>query len=357
MRGPKDVDVLARSGDVTLADLKRLIPPRDLATSELRSFATLLRVLATIALFAYVTSLIDLHSALGWVLFAAMTVAQGAALVGLFVLGHDCGHGAFSRHRAVNVVVGHLTMAPVLTSLRSWQLFHDHHHRWPQKHGVQLDVYRYLVTREELGRAELLSRLGYSMPGGFVLWLLGGIVRRATLARSIPELIRNAAEARRVRTSAAVTLVLVAALWTVLGLTVGPAGIVKYHVAPMIVSTFLGSVLVTIQHTNMEAIFYTPEAWTPLRGQVVSTFDVRLPRLLEWMWCDINLHIPHHVVPRLPWYRLRQAARVLSAAHPGLYQERRFGMSELRFLWRVPFLRPVAEHGYLDLVPPREPTP
>jgi omega-6 fatty acid desaturase (delta-12 desaturase) len=353
-RLPKDADLFTRTEEVTLGALRRVIPHRLVLPSELRSWLALLRVFGMVALIAYVTSRIELRSAAGWVLFGVLTVAQGVVLVGLFVLGHDCGHGSFSRRRRVNQVVGHLTMAPLFTTLRSWQLFHDHHHRWPQKHDAQIDVYRYLVTRDQLGRAELLTRLGYSVPGGFIFWILGGIYRRATLLKSIPELVRSPAEARRVKRSAAITLSLLALLWTVIGLTAGPAAILKYHLAPVLVSTLIGSLLVTVQHTNMEAIFYAPEAWTPLRGQVVSTFDVRFPRLLEWLWCDINLHIPHHVAPRLPWYHLRPAAALLFRAYPELYQERSFGMSELRFLWRVPLLRRVPGMGYFDLVAPQE---
>ena len=70
---------------------------------------------------------------------------------------------------------------------------------------------------------------------------------------------------------------------------------------------------------------------------------------IEWLWCDINIHIPHHVSPRIPWYNLRGAAKALKAAYPGYYQERRLGRSELQFLWRVPFLRPVPDLGYLEL--------
>lgn len=345
---PKDIDALTRRERRTLADLRGAIPRELFVPSAARSFTALARVTGTLAFLAYLTSLIELQSAVDWLLFSAFTLAQGTALVGLFVIGHDAGHYAFARSRTVNTVVGHLTMAPLLTTLKSWQLFHDYHHRFPQKHGVQHDFCRYLVTREGLREASLMSRLGYRVPGGFLLWILGGIYRRATLARSIPELVPNPTEARRLRISTACTLGIVAALWTCLTLVAGPFAILKYHLAPVIVATLLGSLLVTVQHTNMDAIFYTPEAWTPLRGQIVSTFDVRFPRALEWLWCDINLHVAHHVSPRIPWYHLRRAGRALSRAYPSYYQERRFGRSELAFLWRTPFLRPIPGLGSLD---------
>jgi omega-6 fatty acid desaturase (delta-12 desaturase) len=359
---PRDVDARTREETLSLTEMRRAIPSDCMAPSDARSLLSLVRVLATIALFAYLASMIHAETPLTWALLAAATVGQGFAMVGLFVLGHDCGHHSFSRRRWINEVVGHLAMSPLVTSLRSWQLYHDHHHRWPQKHGVQVDFYRYLATRKELslrssGSRATITRLGYRVPGGLLFWILGGIYRRATLARSIPELVRNERAARRLRVSALSTLAGAVAIWTTIGLWAGPLAIVKYHLAPLLVATLTGSLIFVVQHTNMEALFYAPEAWTPLRGQVVSTFDVRFPRLLEWMWCDINFHIAHHVAPRIPWYHLRRAARALARAYPRYYQERRFGASELRFMWRVPLLRPVPEMGYFLMEPlaPNEP--
>lgn len=345
---PRDVDARTRSYDHTLADLRNAIPRELFEPSTARSLLALARVVITVAAIGYLTSRVELRTTPDWLLLVVLTIAQGTALVGLFVIGHDAGHFAFARSRALNGVVGHLAMAPLLTTLKSWQLFHDYHHRYPQKHGAQLDFCSYLVTREGLAQAGTVSRLGYRMRGGFIFWILAGIYRRATLARSIPELIKSDVDARRLKISAACTLAIVAALWTALGLAAGPLAIVKYHLAPVVVATLIGSLLVTVQHTNMDALFYTPEAWTPLRGQIVSTFDVRFPRLLEWLWCDINLHVAHHVSPRIPWYHLRAAGRALAHAHPAYYQERRFGRSELEFLWRTPFLRATDRPGCLE---------
>ena len=56
----------------------------------------------------------------------------------------------------------------------------------------------------------------------------------------------------------------------------------------------------------------------------MSTFDVRFPRWLEYVWCYGTIHIPHHVAPAMPWYNLQKAARAIRQAYPNYYQERRF---------------------------------
>src|SRR5262245_14256779 len=105
---PRDVDARTRQDDLTLTQMRRAIPKACLAPSDGRSCAVLFRVLATIALLAYLQSCIHPETAFAWALLAVVTIAQGFAMVGLFVLGHDCGHYSFSTRRWVNLLVGHL---------------------------------------------------------------------------------------------------------------------------------------------------------------------------------------------------------------------------------------------------------
>ena len=47
----------------------------------------------------------------------------------LFVLGHDCGHGSFSRHAGVNGLVGHVLHSFLLVPYHCWRLSHRKHHK------------------------------------------------------------------------------------------------------------------------------------------------------------------------------------------------------------------------------------
>ena len=85
------------------------------------------------------------------------------------------------------------------------------------------------------------------------------------------------------------------------------------------------------------------EGWSPLRGQLVSTFDVRFPTWFETVFFHINRHPPHHLAPRIPWYHLPAAMKALGEAHPELHIERRFSLDYLRRAWRSPLLERVAD--------------
>ena len=51
----------------------------------------------------------------------------------------------------------------------------------------------------------------------------------------------------------------------------------------------------------------------------------------------------------MPWYNLKKAARAIRQAYPNYYQERRFGVRYLRWLWRTPFLERIEDLNYFAL--------
>ena len=60
-----------------------------------------------------------------WVLYALVT---GTAAIGLWVLAHECGHGAFSRNRVLQDTVGFVLHTAMVVPYFSWQRSHAVHH-------------------------------------------------------------------------------------------------------------------------------------------------------------------------------------------------------------------------------------
>ena len=330
----------------TLADLRRVLPDHLKQVRPGLAWLTLLRVVATIALFPLILSQLRLEwgPALAWQLPAHLLawLFYGWALVGLFVLGHDCGHGSFARSPRVNRFVGHLCMAPLINSLHTWVLTHDHHHARTQLRGQEVDWASHLRTREEFAetswRREPMVRLGYALPYGILLWILWNTVRRGFTVRT--QLPADQFQRERGRLAWSNSLMFASAIAIYGGLWAfgGVWAMFKFYAIPATVAMWTGALLITIHHANPEALFFTKESWTPVRGQMVSTFDVRFPRLLEWMWCYINVHIPHHVSIQVPWYHLPEAARTMESQYPRCYQRQKFSLGHLSWFARTPFL-------------------
>ena len=73
--------------------------------------------------------------ALTWVLLHAgywiallLAIPAAALLVRLFMIQHDCGHGAFFRRRAVNDWVGRVISVLTLAPYDFWRRTHALHH-------------------------------------------------------------------------------------------------------------------------------------------------------------------------------------------------------------------------------------
>jgi omega-3 fatty acid desaturase (delta-15 desaturase) len=64
-----------------------------------------------------------------FIAFPVYWYLQGTMLMALFVLGHDCGHGSFSKYACVNDVIGTVLHAIVLTPYYPWKISHRNHHK------------------------------------------------------------------------------------------------------------------------------------------------------------------------------------------------------------------------------------
>jgi len=325
--------------------------------NPLRAWWALTRVTGSFAILTW--AIVQLPLTEGWDLLwqlpalGVLFVLQGWTLLGLFVLGHDCGHRAFSRRGWVNQVVGHLCMSPLANAFQTWVVTHDHHHAQTQRRGQEVDWASHLMTKEEFSqttwKTHPIVQMGYALPFGIVFWIMTNTVRRGFLVRWQIGESKWQRERKRLLTS---NLIMLATMTAIYGGLIGGLGLwmaLKIYGIPAFIANIFGALIITVQHANQDTLLYSEEGWSPLRGQLVSTFDVRFPRWLEWMWCDINIHIPHHIAPKIPWYHLRRASEAIQRDWPDYYQSRPFAMDQLQWFASTPFLREVPELGYFQL--------
>ena len=347
---PTEVDRSLRERGVTLEAMRATIDPACFVASPRRAWLGVARAWTTLLFGEMLVWSVPDDGA--WFTQGATLLAGWVlvwlGLLGCFVIGHDCGHLAFSKRLWVNHLVGHVCMSVGMNGFHNWRLAHNHHHAHPQLRGIDTDWAERMPTRAEheaaSARVRCEQRLAYGSIVGIVLGFPVSMVRRTLIGVLYPQMRLTRYARRQVLVSNLVLLLVSGGIIGGLWYAQGAWGVLKFYGIPMFMGMLSGALLTLLHHSSDDALAYDSEGWTPVRGQVVGTFDVRFPALVETLLFQINRHLPHHLAPRIPWYHLPRATRSLQAAWPELRQERRFSLRYLARIWSAPVLEPVG-HG------------
>ncbi|KAG8873843.1 hypothetical protein FRB97_006412 [Tulasnella sp. 331] len=128
--------------NLTTKDLMSVIPPHCFKPSLWRSMRYFLQDIFFLSSFLYIAHTyipqinpenIELghpvvYNAARFVAWNVYGFLAGLWGMGLFDIGHDSGHGAFSLYRSVNDTVGFLTHTFIGVPYFSWKITHKHHH-------------------------------------------------------------------------------------------------------------------------------------------------------------------------------------------------------------------------------------
>lgn len=332
---------------LTIKQLKEVIPSECYEFCAMLSWMTLLRTYLLVFLFQFLLWLVPLEFVYAPLLLILIFLA-GLSFVGIFVLGHDCGHYAFSNKKWVNDVVGTLCHFPIMNGLFAWRAAHDFHHRHTQVRKMDPDWPELLVAPGESAprHQRLAVRLGVGSPIGIFVGFWVGMLKRAFFFWAIPQMRLNNRKAISVLAHTIVSLALSIAFIVSYYALLGQEKFLLMYVAPALVGTTLGALLTFLHHTHKGSFVSDVNHTENFRTQVLGTFNVRFPAWMEWMWLDINIHLPHHLSPRIAWYQLKPAHRALKAAHPQVVQDKKFSFEMLRECWRVTELETIEEGLY-----------
>lgn len=150
--------------DFTIKDIRDAIPKHCFERSALRSLSYVVRDMICLATTFYLfnTYLTPENvpstplRAVGWGVY---TFLQGLFGTGLWVLAHECGHGAFSPYRVLNDTVGWILHSSLLVPYFSWQMSHSKHHK--ATGHMERDMVFVPRTREE--KASRMGKLAHEL--------------------------------------------------------------------------------------------------------------------------------------------------------------------------------------------------
>ena len=233
-------------------------------------------------------------------------------LVRLFMIQHDCGHGAFFRRRFANDWTGRVIGVLTLTPYDSWRRAHAIHHASSgnlDRRGIgditTLTVAEYLARPR---RQRLAYRL-YRHP--IVLFVLGPAYL-FLLQNRIPAegaLLNWRSWLSPMATNAAIALIATLVIWFV-----GTGAFLLVQLPVILLASSMGVWLFFVQHQFEDTFWAKSDAWAVHEAALHGSSHYDLPPVLRWFTANIGVHHVHHLCSRIPYYRLSRVLR----DHPAL---------------------------------------
>ena len=239
-----------------------------------------------------------------WLSFAMSLLAAGL-VVRLFIIQHDCGHGSYFRSPRANAFVGWLCSVVTFTPYANWRRQHAGHHAvWnnlDERHGGA-DIYSACLTLKEymdlparrrwlyrVSRHPLVANL---MVPPLVFLLLFRIPLDAPRAW------------RKERRGVYLTDLALAIMLAGLAVLLGWRAVLLVQLPIMFFASIAGVWLFSVQHRFEDSEWLRQADWTHARAALNGSSYLKLPRILQWFTGNIGFHHIHHLLPRVPNYRL-----------------------------------------------------
>jgi len=249
-------------------------------------------------------------------------------MTGLWVIGHECGHGGFSAYSLVNDVVGFVVHSFLLVPFFSWKISHRRHHS--NTANIEKDeVFVPLVTpfdHMELVEDDMFSVLHASFMRLFqivIMMLLGWplyLLTNATGHKSYPKRkwvnhflptspIFSDKEGVLVLLSDFGLIIVGSVLWKIASVT-SFVWLLKIYIIPLLIVNFFLVLITFLQHTDYDLPHYTGTEWDWLRG-ALATVDRDFGILNHVFHHITDTHVVHHLFSNMPFYHASEATQAV----------------------------------------------
>lgn len=280
------------------------------------------QLVATLIPLVGLVALMGLSLDVGYWLTLLLAVPAALFLARLWILQHDCGHGAFFTSGRANDWVGRCLGVLTVTPYEMWRRDHAIHHATSgnlDRRGTgDIDT---LTVREYLALSPW-RRLRYRMyrhplvlfglgPTFLFLWKF-----RFPLGDQIGD--------RRAWVSVLTTNAMILLLLALFSAAFGLAPVLAVWLPVVLVAATVGIWMFYVQH-QFESVYWRHEPeWDFHEAAVHGCSFYDLPRWLHWMTAYVGYHHVHHLASRVPNYRLRDCHRAI----PELQAVRAIGLRD-----------------------------
>lgn len=255
------------------------------------------------------------------ILYPVYSVVMGTVLTGLWVLGHECGHGAFGDNWFQNDTVGFILHSLLLVPYFPWKYSHNKHHKYTN-HLVLGDTHvpplkrpyaslHKIMGDDAFAILDIVLRLFIGWPMYLISYASGGRTQSDLQTRldnkrgkshfwSSSQVMKPSfkVEASTAGCLATVGLITHFGLW-------------YWYLGPyLIVNAWL--VLYTwLQHSHPDIPHYGSDDFSFLKG-ALSTVDRPYPYIVDILHHHIGTtHVLHHMNYSIPHFRAQEYSEAI----------------------------------------------
>jgi omega-6 fatty acid desaturase (delta-12 desaturase) len=228
-------------------------------------------------------------------------------LVRIFVIQHDCGHGAFLSNRTAQDWTGRILGVLTLTPYAVWRRTHSIHHA----HHGDLDARGIgdvlTLTIEEYQARGRFGRLMYRLYRNPVVLVVLGASYLFLLQNRLPFGLMKSGWRYWISamgTNAVIGIALGLLVW--LG---GLLPLLLIFLPTSVIAATIGVWLFYVQHQFEKTHWSKGEDWQLHEAALEGSSHYILPQPLRWFSGNIGIHHVHHLYSRIPFYRLPEVIR------------------------------------------------
>ncbi len=241
--------------------------------------------------------------------WASLLIAVPAAgfLMRLFLIQHDCGHGAFFSRRRVNDWIGRVIGVVTLTPYDLWRRTHAIHHATCgnlERRGIG-DI-NTLTVREYRARSRW-GRLKYRLYRHPLVLFGVGPAYLFLLQQRLPVgVMRGGWQpwASTMATNFGIALIAAVLVWSI-----GIKAFLLVHLPIMLLAGTAGVWLFFVQHQFERTSWEHDPEWSVHEAALHGSSHYDLPGILRWFTANIGMHHIHHLCSRIAYYRLPSVLR------------------------------------------------
>jgi omega-3 fatty acid desaturase (delta-15 desaturase) len=244
---------------------------------------------------------------------------------GMFVTGHDCGHGSFSRYSKLNDLVGTIVHGLILVPYYPWKMSHQHHHK--NTGNIDVDEIFYPIREsdaDKLGANGKSFFENYFFFGfGWLAYLLLGYAgnnyeKNFTSGKSEMHSHFNPFDpmwSKRLGMAVSSIVFTLSVFSTLVYISMSVDGglrlVFTYYAVPWFVFASWLVIVTFLHHASEDTKWLAPSEWSYARGQLENTTDRTYGKVLDNITHNIGTHVVHHLFPIIPHYNLVEANKHL----------------------------------------------